>query len=62
MSTEITPKDLDLGGYMENEVEFYINKDGSFSIVTSGEYGVYLYPQQVEHLRIALQELDEVQP
>ncbi len=52
----------DKGGYTENELEFNILKDGSFSIDSEREsYGIYLYSEQVKHLQMVLDEIKKME-
>jgi hypothetical protein len=45
----------DEGGWTENDVQFYLYKDGSITMSEQrSESATYLYPDQVEHLIQAL--------
>lgn len=42
-------------GYSDNDVEFMINNDGSISLAADKcEHFIYLYPEQVKHLKKVL--------
>jgi len=49
----------DEGGYIDNDIDFYVCKDKSLYIGEDGS-GVYLCPEQVEHLRLVLKNMLEM--